>query len=228
MAISSPTLSRRIDNQRMPRFITVEGPIGVGKTTLATRLSDSLGYPTMLEPAAENPFLGRFYRESRRYAMQTQLFFLLHRARMVADIADGDLIETQLVADFMMEKDRLFAELNLDENEFALYEQIYETLAIKTPKPDLVIYLQAPVPILLDRIRQRAIPSEQNMDPEYLTALAESYTKFFHYYDASPLLIVNAAEIDFASDDVHYSALLDQLKDFEGVRQYFNPHPTLV
>ena len=211
-----------------PKFIAVEGPIGVGKTTLACRLAETFRRPVLLEPAAENPFLDRFYRDGRRYALPPQLFFLLHRADQVARLADDDLIGPLLVADFLIEKDRLFAEVTLDAHELNLYEQIYRTLDIRPPRPDLVIYLQAPVPVLLDRIRRRGIGYEQRIDPEYLTTLSDAYAEFFHFYDNAPLLIVNAAEIDFAHNERHYGALVTQIETMDSVRQYFNANPTLL
>ena len=211
----------------LPRHIAVEGPIGVGKTTLATRLSQALRYPLLLEPTTENPFLDRFYREGRRHALPTQLFFLLHRARQVAAL-DDDLVGSLVVADFLIEKDRLFAELNLDPDELAIYEQIWRSLDIRPPAPDLVIYLQAPPPVLIERIRHRGVGFEQHIGDEYLTSLCAAYTRFFHDYRDAPLLIVNAAEIDFAHEDRHFEALLTQLQDFDGVRKYFNPNPRLL
>ena len=211
----------------LPRHIAVEGPIGVGKTTLATRLSQALRYPLLLEPTTENPFLDRFYREGRRHALPTQLFFLLHRARQVAAL-DDDLVGSLVVADFLIEKDRLFAELNLDPDELAIYEQIWRSLDIRPPAPDLVIYLQAPPPVLVERIRRRGVGFEQHIGDEYLTSLCAAYTRFFHDYSDAPLLIVNAAEIDFAHEDRHFEALLTQLQDFDGVRKYFNPNPRLL
>ena len=211
----------------LPRHIAVEGPIGVGKTTLATRLSQALRYPLLLEPTTENPFLDRFYREGRRHALPTQLFFLLHRARQVAAL-DDDLVGSLVVADFLIEKDRLFAELNLDPDELAIYEQIWRSLDIRPPAPDLVIYLQAPPPVLVERIRRRGVGFEQHIGDEYLTSLCAAYTRFFHDYSDAPLLIVNAAEIDFAHEDRHFEALLTQLQDFDGVRRYFNPNPRLL
>ena len=211
-----------------PKFIAVEGPIGVGKTTLARRLADTFRRPVLLEPAAENPFLDRFYREGRRYALPTQLFFLLHRADQIARLAEDDLIGPLLIADFLIEKDRLFAEATLDAHELTLYEQIHRTLDIRPPRPDLVIYLQAPVPVLLDRIRRRGIGYEQRIDSEYLSSLSDAYAEFFHFYDDAPLLIVNAAEIDFAHNERHYRALVAQIETMDSVRQYFNPNPTLL
>ena len=211
----------------LPRHIAVEGPIGVGKTTLATRLSQALRYPLLLEPTTENPFLDRFYREGRRHALPTQLFFLLHRARQVAAL-DDDLVGSVVVADFLIEKDRLFAQLNLDADELAIYEQIWRSLDIRPPAPDLVIYLQAPPPVLVARIRHPGVGFEQHIGDEYHTNLCAAYTRFFHDYRAAPLLIVNAAEIDFAHEDRHFEALLAQLREFDGVRKYFNPNPTLL
>ena len=222
--------SLRSSDQRyaLPSFIAIEGPIGVGKTTLARRLAETLDYPLMLEPVEENPFLDRFYTEGASQALPTQLFFLLHRARQLADMPSGGLLEQNLVADFLMEKDELFAKLTLDAEEFALYQQIQNSLKLNPPTPDLVIYLQAPTDVLLQRIQQRGLESELQIDADYLISLSESYTEFFHYYDDAPLLIVNAAEIDFAHNDLHFDQLLEQIMQMEGSRQFFNPNPTLI
>ena len=222
--------SLRSSDQRyaLPSFIAIEGPIGVGKTTLARRLAETLDYPLMLEPVEENPFLDRFYTEGASQALPTQLFFLLHRARQLADMPSGGLLEQNLVADFLMEKDELFAKLTLDAEEFALYQQIQNSLKLNPPNPDLVIYLQAPTDVLLQRIQQRGLESELQIDADYLISLSESYTEFFHYYDDAPLLIVNAAEIDFAHNDLHFDQLLEQILQMEGSRQFFNPNPTLI
>ena len=221
-AASGPTDPAR----ELPGYIVIEGPIGVGKTTLATRLAESFGYPLLLEPSTENPFLDRFYQEGRRHALPTQLFFLLHRAQQIAQVRD-DLLGSVLIADFLIEKDRMFAELNLDKNELELYDQIHQALDLKPPSPDLVVYLQAPVSVLLRRIRRRGIGFEQDMDANYLTALCAAYTEFFHYYDGAPLLIVNAANVDFGNDE-HFDSLVERLTEMEGTRQYFNPDPTLL
>jgi deoxyadenosine/deoxycytidine kinase len=218
----------QLNELEIPRYVVVEGPIGVGKTTLARRLADTFGHPLLLEPAADNPFLDRFYRDSGRHALQTQLFFLLHRLRQLADLGDGDLFSPQIVADFLLQKDRLFAELTLDADEFALYEQIHDKLAITVPPPDLVVYLQAPVRVLGERIRRRGVPAEQRIDSGYLSSIIDAYARFFHFYDDSPLLIVNAAEIDLASNDAHFVALVERIANMTGTRQFFNPHPMLL
>ena len=212
----------------LPRYVAVEGPIGAGKTTLATRLAEPFKYPLLLEPASDNPFLDRFYREGRKHALPTQLFFLLHRADQIAKLAGPDLLGPTVISDFLIEKDRRFAELTLDKNELALYEQIYKNLMLDPPAPDLVIYLQAPISVLLERIRERGIASEQHIDSDYLITLSDAYTDFFHFYDQAPLLIVNAEEADFSHNDSHFDALLEQVIQMNSVRQYFNPHPTLI
>ncbi len=217
-----------IDEAEPPRFVVVEGPIGVGKTTLARRLGESFHHPILMEPAAENPFLERFYRDRGRHALPTQLFFLLHRARQIAELGEGNLFHPVLVADFLIQKDRLFAEITLDANELKLYDQIYRTLAIDTPTPDLVVYLQAPADVLMERVRRRGIPAEQHISHDYLETLIDAYTRFFHFYDDSPLLIVNAAEIDVVNNEAHYEQLVSRILNMSGMRQYFNPHPTLI
>ena len=203
----------------------VEGPIGVGKTSLARRFAESFGSELLLEGAADNPFLGRFYRNPRAAALQTQLFFLLQRAQQMQELRQADMFEPVRVADFLMAKDRLFAKLTLDQEEFKLYEQVYSHLTIDVPKPDLVIYLQAPVDVLLKRIGKRGIAYERAMEPNYLKSLCDAYTRFFHYYDASPLLIVNAAEINLVDSDADYQALLEQMALARSGRHYFNPMP---
>lgn len=221
-------VSQAADLKPLPRYIAIEGPIGVGKTVLANRLAQAFGYSAMLEPVTENPFLDRFYAEGHRHALPTQLFFLLHRARQVEDMPSNDLVGPTLVADFLFEKDKLFAQLTLDEAEFGLYSKIYDSLALSPPTPDLVIYLQAPAEVLQQRIHRRGIDFEQNIETEYLSALADRYTEFFYYYEDAPLLIVNAAESDFANNVDHFEALLDQIIRMDGARQFFNPNPTLL
>ena len=221
-------LRRRMGRYEWPKFIVVEGPIGVGKTTLARNLARILRHPLLLEPATQNPFLDRFYRERRRHALPTQIFFLLNRARQLSGLSHTPLVQPMLIADYLIDKDRLFAQLTLDANELRLYEEIYATLDLDPPSPDLVIYLQAPVNLLLERIRRRGIEFEQQMEPRYIESVAETYAKFFHFYDRAPLLIVNATEIDFARNLRHLEALLDCIRDTTGRRRYFNPNPSLL
>ncbi|MEQ8690960.1 MAG: deoxynucleoside kinase [Pseudomonadales bacterium] len=221
-------LAAALEQRQLPRYIAIEGPIGVGKTTLAQRLAASLHYQTLLEPVTENPFLDRFYEEGHPHALPTQLFFLLHRARQVSELPRDDMLGPTIVADFLIEKDRLFAQLTLDAEEFALYEQIHKSLKINPPPPDLVLYLQAPAHVLKQRIQRRGIDFEQGVDTDYLAALADAYTEFFHYYSDAPLLIVNAAEIDFANNDNHFELLIDQILNMDGTRQFFNPNPRLI
>lgn len=205
------------------RFIVVEGPIGVGKTSLARRLARSFGSELILEQADENPFLERFYKNPRSAALQTQLFFLFQRTRQLEDIRQHDLFDTVRVADYLLDKDRLFASLTLDEEEYSLYDQIYQRLAIDAPVPDLLIYLQAPVDVLLERIARRGIRYEQHIDRSYLEKLQEAYAKFFHDYDAAPLLIVNAAQADFVGNERDYEQLFAQICRIRRGRHYYNP-----
>ena len=211
-----------------PDYIVVEGPIGVGKTSLARRLADTFGSDLLLEGAEQNPFLDRFYQDPRAAALQTQLFFLLQRAQQMQELRQGELFSPVRVADFLLEKDRLFAGINLDEDELQLYEQVYRHLTLDAPQPDLVIYLQAPVEVLEERIRQRGISSEQLITTEYLHSVVEAYARLFHFYSASPLLIVNATAIDLVSNDSDFLALLDQVCSIKSGRHYFNPLPGLI
>jgi len=204
-------------------YIVVEGPIGVGKTTLARRLAESFGSDLILEGADENPFLERFYDNPRAAALQTQLFFLFQRVRQLQEMQQADMFAPVRIADFLMEKDRLFAELTLDEEEFKLYEQVYKHVAVSGPRPDLVVYLQAPVDVLRKRIMERGRSYELGLDMDYLRRLSESYMQFFHRYNDSPLLIVNATEIDFANKEQDYALLLEQIQKTRSGRHYFNP-----
>lgn len=209
-----------IDNK--PGFIVVEGPVGVGKTTLAKRLAESFNTDLLLEGADENPFLNGFYENKKNVAFQTQLFFLFQRAQQMQDLRQADMFRPVHVADFIMEKDRLFAELTLDEEEFKLYQQVYKHLTIDAPVPDLVIYLQASVNVLRKRISLRGRDYERSMNSDYLNRLNESYARFFHDYTQSPLLIVNAEEIDLVNNENDYTLLLEQIRKVKSGRHYFN------
>ncbi|TNF37294.1 MAG: deoxynucleoside kinase [Gammaproteobacteria bacterium] len=208
-----------------PRYIVVEGPIGVGKTTLARRLAETFGSELLLEGATENPFMAKFYENPRTAALPTQLFFLLQRARQMQDLRQGDMFSPVRVADFLMEKDRLFAELTLDDDELQLYEQVYAQLTFAVPRPDLVIYLQAPVEVLLDRIQSRGISHERLIEAAYLQRLSNAYVEFFYHYNEAPLLIVNAKDIDFANNDNDYQQLLHRVKSIRSGRHFYNPAP---
>jgi deoxyadenosine/deoxycytidine kinase len=210
-------------SRERPDYIVVEGPIGVGKTSLARRLAASFESDLLLEGAEENPFLERFYQDPRSGALPAQLFFLFQRARQLADMRQADLFQPVRVADFLMEKDRLFAELTLDAEELKLYEQVYRHLQVEAPVPDLVIYLQAPEEVLLKRIARRGIRYERRIDANFLRRLSEAYARLFLYYEASPLLIVNAANIDLVNSEADYQALIEQIHTVRSGRQYFNP-----
>lgn len=209
-------------------YIVIEGPIGVGKTTLAKKLAASFDSDLMLEGAAENPFMAKFYENPRTAALPTQLFFLLQRTRQMQEFRQGDMFSPVHVSDFLMEKDRLFAELTLDDDELKLYEQVYEQLTFDVPVPDLVIYLQAPVEVLLARVNHRGIKHERLIEAAYLQRISESYIDFFYHYNKAPLLIVNAAEIDFANNEKDYQQLLERLINIKNGRHYFNPIPELL
>ena len=204
-------------------FIVIEGPIGVGKTTLANKLAQDFSSDLLLEGAEENPFLEKFYDNPGAAALPTQLFFLLQRARQLKAMKQADMFNPVRVADFLIEKDRLFAELTLDDDELDLYEQVYASLTIDIPRPDLVVYLQAPVEVLLDRIQKRGLKHELYIEAAYLQRLSDSYVQFFYQYNEAPLLIVNAADIDFANNDDDYKLLHQQIIDITPGRRYFNP-----
>lgn len=213
-------------NQNTPSsksYIAIEGPIGVGKTTLAKKLAQSLNGELLLEGASENPFLEKFYQDPKSGALPAQLFFLFQRTQQIKELIQTDMFISNRVADFMMEKDRLFARVTLNQDELNLYEQVYANLTIDAPTPDLVIYLQAPVEVLLKRIRQRGLNMEFSITDEYLSQLSNAYTDFFHYYDASPLLIVNASGMDIVNNDSHYQQLLQRIEETNNGRNYFNP-----
>ncbi len=205
------------------RFIVIEGPIGVGKTSLARKLCGSFSGEAVLEQASQNPFLERFYRNPRAGAFPAQLYFLFQRAQQLAALNQQDLFAQVRVADYLIEKDRLFARITLDEAEYGLYEQVHAKLGIVAPKPDLVVYLQAPVDVLLERIAKRGIDYERHIERHYLERLNEAYARFFHEYEAAPLLIVNAAAIDPISNQADYEELLAAIARMGRGRLYYNP-----
>jgi deoxyadenosine/deoxycytidine kinase len=205
------------------RYVVVEGPIGVGKTSLARRLAETFDAELVLEQAEANPFLERFYRDPVGAALPAQLHFLFQRVQQLAALRQEDLFATVRVADYLLEKDRLFARVILDEAEYGLYEQIFSRVVIDPPKPDLVVYLQAPVDVLLERISRRRIKAEQLIERAYLEKLNEAYARFFHDYDAAPLLIVNAATIDPVSNEADYAELLGAIARMKRGKLYFNP-----
>jgi deoxyadenosine/deoxycytidine kinase len=212
-----------MNREEAPRYIAIEGPIGVGKTMLAARLAESLHAELVLEHPELNPFLERFYRDPAGAALPAQLFFLLERARSAQALRQSDLFEPVRVADFLLEKDRLFAELTLNDDELRLYERIYEGLTLDAPVPDLVVYLQAPIEVLQERIARRGVAYEQGIGRPYLARIVEAYARFFHYYDSSPLLIVNTAAIDLGDGEAQYDALLERVLATRRGRQYYNP-----
>ena len=205
-------------------FIVIEGPIGSGKTTLARMLSEKFSTQLLTEKAEENPFLARFYQDAKRYALPTQLFFLFQRSRQIADINQMDMFSQPITADFFLDKDPLFARLNLNDEEYALYHHIYHHLQLKSPKPDLVIYLQTPVEALSERIAERNIKYEMGIPNEYIQRLANAYSEFFHTYDAAPVLIVNNEKLNIIKDESALDLLIDRIGQFNSRREYFNPN----
>ena len=211
-----------------PRYIVVEGPVGVGKTSLAQRLAASFDSDLVLEQVDENPFLEQFYGDPARGALPAQLFFLFQRARLIDQMRQSDLFSPVRVADFLVAKDRLFAEINLTAAEFALYQQVFDSLKIDPPRPDLVVYLQAPVETLIRRIVSRGFRYEQTISARYLEQLTEAYARFFHDFDDAPLLIVNAATIDPVQNESDYQELFSAIRRINKGRHFFNPAPQAI
>ncbi len=205
------------------KFIVIEGPIGVGKSSLAKKMGLTLSARLELEDAGSNPFLEKFYENPTEAALPTQLYFLFQRHKHMQQILQPDLFAPNMISDYLIDKDRLFAQVTLSDDEFALYDQVYQQLTIQHPAPDLVIYLQAPVEILVERVKKRGRKQEKNIQFDYLQKIATAYTQFFHYYNASPLLIVNTSAIDLMNNGVHYNELLERVLSTQAGRHYFNP-----
>ena len=208
---------------RNPRYIVVEGPIGVGKTSLAKMLREKLDARLILEQADENPFLEGFYKDSRKYAFQTQLFFLLSRYQQQRDLLQQDLFKRYTISDYLFAKDKIFAALNLTEHELALYQRIFRILEPEIAKPDLVVFLVAHPKVLLKRVRTRNIPYEKRLSPEYLAALTNAYSKFFFSYEEAPLLVVNTSDFDFVNSEEDFNALLYEIETHERGTKHFIP-----
>lgn len=204
------------------RHIVVEGPIGCGKTSLANRLAQRLGAGTLLEDPKANPFLPLFYRDMRRYALPTQLFFLFQRVGQLEQLKQPDLFGKPVVADFTLAKDPLFARLTLDDAEYQLYSKIFDHVKPQAPVPDLVIYLQASIDTLVHRVKKRGNPGEAGIAEEYLRNLSEAYMRYFHHYSDSPLLIVNSERLNFVDSSEHLDLLVERMTAMRGGREFFN------
>jgi len=204
------------------RYIVVEGPIGAGKTSLARTLAQHVGGEELFERPEENPFLERFYADMARFALPTQLTFLFQRADLLAGVGQFDMFRRVTVGDFLLDKDPLFARLNLSDAEYRLYEKVYSHLKPQTPTPDFVIYLQAPVDTLIDRVHRRGVEFERKISASYLARLAEAYSRYFYRYEAAPLLIVNSARLNFVDNPDHIKLLLARIGAMRGRREFFN------
>ena len=212
----------------LPKYIAIEGPIGVGKTTLANKIATTFNYDAFLEQPAENPFLKNFYRNPSQSALATQLFFLFQRMQQIQDLKQRSLFETVRVADFLIEKDRLFAEVTLSNEEMDLYDKVYDHITLDAPTPDLVIYLQAPIDVLKERITKRGNINEQYLTLEYLEKLNDAYSRFFLDYNEAPLLIINAAGINLESNESDYESLITTIMSNPKGKNFINPQPSII
>ena len=212
----------------LPKYIAIEGPIGVGKTTLANKIAETFNYDAFLEQPAENPFLKNFYRNPSQSALATQLFFLFQRMQQIQDLKQRSLFENVRVADFLIEKDRLFAEVTLSNEEMNLYDKVYEHITLDAPTPDLVIYLQAPIEILKERITKRGNINEQYLTLDYLERLNDAYSRFFLNYNDAPLLIINASDINLESNEADYESLISMIMSNPKGKNFINPQPSII
>lgn len=209
--------------KNFPDYIVIEGPIGVGKTSLARQLAHTFNVELMLESAADNPFLPGFYENPETSALPVQLHFLFQRMKQMETLRQTDMFRPVQISDFLIEKDRLFAKVILSDAEYNLYRQVYDRLVLETPVPDLVIYLQAKPEILLKRILERGRDFEKHLDEKYLRKISDAYVDFFYHYNASPLLIVNTENFDLVNARDHYNMLLEYIGKLPPGRHYFNP-----
>jgi deoxyguanosine kinase len=208
---------------KTPRYIAIEGPIGVGKSSLAKLLAQKFGTRLVKEEVAHNPFLERFYENPKKYAFQTQLYFLLSRYRQQKELAQGDLFESGVVCDYILAKDKIFALINLEDDEVSLYESIYKLLVSTLSRPDLVIYLQARPEVLLSRVRKRGIVYERNISLDYLKTLSDAYNEYFFHYNETPLLVVNTSEIDFVESTRDLEHLVREVKSVKRGMHHYIP-----
>ena len=217
------TALNNVSEHNLPGFIAIEGPLGIGKTTLTKRLAGTFNVETLLEDPLDNPFLERFYRDRKQNALPTQLYFLFQRIRQLEALRQGDIFHKVHICDFIIDKDPLFARVNLDDDEFHLYETVYKSVIVDLPKPDLVIYLQAPTETLYARIKKRGVAMERFIEAAYLQQLNDAYTQYFHHYNETPLLIVNTAEINLAENEMDYQNLVRYITQNQTGRHYYNP-----
>ena len=211
----------------MGRYIVIEGPIAVGKTTFSSRLAEALGARVLLEDGEDNPFLRRFYENPEKYAFATQIFFLLNRYRQQQELAQHELFDQGVVCDYLFAKDEIFARLNLDDAEYALYQQIYRMLDARLPRPDLVVYLEARSEVLWKRLQRRDRPYERRLAPSYLERVAEAYRQYFHHYTDSPLLVVESSAIDFVERPDDFAHLLKEIEAMRRGTQVYVPLSSL-
>ncbi len=206
-----------------PRFIAVEGAIGAGKTSLVNLLEQQYGARVILEENDSNPFIAKFYEDQETYSFQTQIFFLLSRYNQYMELAQRDLFNSVVVIDYLFQRDKIFAQLNLEDHEYRLYEQIYNLISSKVPKPDLVIFLQASTEVLLERVSKRGREYESFMDPDYLDSVNKAFNNFFFYYSDTPLLVINTNEIDFVEKKCDLEELINKVNSHKIGREYYNP-----